>query len=111
MIVIATEERDGHQVVTVAPITHKEPVGDAIAQAIELPGPTKLRLGLDEERSWALASELNQFVWPGVDLRPVRRGADTVSYGLLPASMVKALRDKILHLARSGAALTTKRSG
>ncbi|MFN3858468.1 MAG: hypothetical protein ACK4RV_12045 [Caulobacter sp.] len=58
-----------------------------------------------------MASELNQFVWPGVDLRPVRRCAGTVSYGFLPALMVRALLEKILHLARSGAALTTKRSG
>lgn len=111
VIVIASELVDGQTIVTVAPITHTPPSADELAHAIELPAATKVRLGLDDERSWAIASDLNQFVWPGVDLRPTRRGGEEVAYGFLPGTMVDALRGKILQLAQSGATLTTKRTG
>ena len=110
VIVIATERVEGRVVVTVAPITHTPPSSDP-ACAIEIPPQTKARLGLDEQRSWAIASDLNQFVWPGVDLRPVKLGGDSIDYGFLPATMTQALRAKILELARRGGRLTTKRTG
>lgn len=111
VIVVATEEVDGQILVTVAPITHTRPSAEALSDAIELPAPTKARLGLDDKPSWALASDLNQFVWPGVDLRPTVRGGDQVAYGYLPTTMTEALRAKILKLALSGARLTTRRGG
>jgi len=48
-----------------------------------------VRLGLDEARSWILTSEVNRFVWPGPDLRPVPGGGR--SYGPLPARMTRDL--------------------
>jgi hypothetical protein len=109
VIVVSTMRVDGRVVATVAPITHTPPRD--IEWAIELPAHTKARLGLDEQRSWALATDLNQFVWPGVDLRPTKRGGDAIAYGFLPANMTVALRAKILELARRGSRLTTKRTG
>lgn len=111
VIVIATEQVDGQTLVTVAPVTHLPPSQADRANAIELPMATKRRLGLDDERSWAIASDLNQFIWPGVDLRPTRRDGTDVAYGFLPANMTDALRARILHLAQTGAKLTTKRTG
>jgi hypothetical protein len=79
--------------VTVVPITHSSPAGDAV----EIPLTVKRRLGLDEERSWAVVSEVNRFVWPGPDLRPVPRGDDErFDYGFLPPSLFHQIRDQLL---------------
>eukprot|EP01030_Chromulinospumella_sphaerica_P011437 gene11437-11231_t len=91
----------GQTIVTVAPITHSRPSEAEAADAFELPAAAKARLGLDDQRSWAIASDLNRFVWPGVDLRPVRRGGEDVAFGFLPRGMVEALRARILTLARN----------
>lgn len=109
-IVIAAEQAEGQTLVTVAPITHREPDRADLANAIELPAATKARLGLDSRRSWVVASDLNQFAWPGVDLRPIRPGATQIAYGFLPASLTNALRAKILDLAKRGTKLTTQRT-
>ena len=70
VIVIAVRDAGGHQVVTVAPVTHSAPA-DAEA-VVEFPLATKQRLGLDDARSWVVISEGNEFVWPGPDIRPLR---------------------------------------
>ena len=62
-------------------------------KAMEIPRATRVRLGLDDERSWIVTTEVNRFVWPGPDIRPVPRGG--YSYGLLPAAMT---RDLIAHV-------------
>lgn len=41
------------------------------------------RLGLDDDRSWVVVSEGDQFVWPGHDLRKTRN-TDQYEYGFLP---------------------------
>jgi len=109
VIILAVEETDGRKVVTVAPITHSSPAH--AESALEIPAATKLRLGLDGERSWVIAADLNRFVWPGVDLRPIRRGATTYAYGQLPAAFYRQLRDRVVALARAGRASLTPRSG
>jgi hypothetical protein len=47
---------------------------------------TKARLGLDADSSWIVLTEVNDFVWPGFDVRPV---GDTGSpfYGPLPPNL------------------------
>lgn len=92
---------------TVAPITHSPPLHPETA--IELPAATKARLGLDSDRSWIIAAELNRFVWPGVDLRPIRCDTSVHAYGLLPATLYRQVRDKVLALARKGRTAMTKR--
>jgi hypothetical protein len=70
-VVIATRTEDGDIVVTVAPITHTRPTDPL--DGIELPLAIKRLLGLDDAKSWLICAELNRFVWPGPDLRPISR--------------------------------------
>jgi hypothetical protein len=60
---------EGDIVVTVAAITHSLPARPQ--DASELPMDVKRRLRLDAQRSWVVCSELDRFVWPGPDLRPI----------------------------------------
>lgn len=82
-IILVAKDASGETVVTVVPITHSAPGGDAV----EIPLAVKRRLSLDEARSWAVVSEVNRFAWPGPDLRPVTRGdRERFDYGFLPPS-------------------------
>jgi hypothetical protein len=92
VVVLAAEETDGGLVVTVAPITHAPP--HRRDQAIEMPLSTCRRLGLDDDRSWIIASEVNRFIWPGPDLRPARRGA--WAFGFVPRGVLLALRERMV---------------
>jgi hypothetical protein len=73
--------------VFIAPITHSSP--EDPERAMEIPAATKQRLRLDDERSWIITTEVNRFIWPGPDLRPVPGVGE--SYGLLPANMARDL--------------------
>ncbi len=68
-------------------ITHAPP--EIPEKALEIPRATKTRLGLDDERSWVITTEVNRFIWPGPNLRPVPGGG--YSYGLLPGAMARDL--------------------
>lgn len=82
VIALAVERpRDGEMLVTVLPVTHRPP--NDPAAAVEIPRAVKEFLGLDDERSWVVVSEGDQFVWPGYDLRKVRN-TDHAGYGFLP---------------------------
>jgi hypothetical protein len=81
VIVLAIERADDATVVTVLPITHTPPVEHA--GAIEIPAPVKRHLGLDDDRSWIIVSEGNEFDWPGYDLRKIGR-SDRYDHGFLP---------------------------
>ena len=98
-IILARQIVDDVTVVTVAPITHTPPSDSSAALAI--PPPTKKRLDLDESPSWIITSEVNDFVWPGPDLRPVT-GANPVRfhYGVLPPSFFRKLKEMFLAQAR-----------
>ncbi|MCF8706997.1 hypothetical protein [Rhizorhapis sp. SPR117] len=94
-VLLTTTTRDGRDVVTVLPVTHTPPEDEALA--VEIPPSTKVRLGLDGERSWIILSEANRFSWPGPDLRPIA-GDETgrVDYGLLSAALYDRVRTKWL---------------
>lgn len=93
VILVTTNEADA-RVVTVLPITHTPPTHPALA--VELPAATKRRLGLDDERSWVVLSEVNRFIWPGPDLRPVVAGdSASVAYGELPAVLFREIKTKL----------------
>ncbi len=102
--------RDGDQpVVRVLPITHTPPADPR--DALELPVPTKMRLGLDGERSWVVLTEANDFVWPGPDLRPSVAGdLASVVYGVLPPGFMKVLRERVVQRWREKRAAATKRT-
>lgn len=107
VIVLSVQSQGERQVVTVAPITHTPPLQPD--HAIAIPRVTKARLALDDRPSWIVASDLNRFVWPGVDLRPISRGSTQFAYGLLPASLYREVRDRVLTLARARRASVTPR--
>lgn len=84
--------------VTVLPITHSAPTPEG--DAVEIPLGVKHRLGLDETRSWVVVSEVNRFVWPGPDLRPVSRiEPDRFDYGPLSPLLFRQIRDRFLACA------------
>lgn len=105
-VVLTMQKQDGDIAVLVAPITHAPPADPALA--VELPAATKKRLGLDEQRSWVIVTDLNRFIWPGPDLRPIAPGR--FDYGLLPASLFEEVRQKIIAAYEARQARTVKRS-
>ena len=96
-VILALQDDNNEQVVTVLPITHTPPKNSA--DAVEIPSVTKKRLGLDDERSWVVLTESNRFIWPGPDLRPVQVGRNrSIAYGLLPAALFNQIQLKWLAL-------------
>jgi PemK-like, MazF-like toxin of type II toxin-antitoxin system len=71
----------GETIVTVLPVTHTMPADRA--SAVEIPPAIKKHLGLDDQRSWVMVSEGDEFVWPGYDLRKIPN-TDRFDYGFLP---------------------------
>jgi hypothetical protein len=90
----------------ICPITHTPP--EILEKAIEIPRATGTRLGLDEERSWVIATEVNRFIWPGPDLRAVPGGG--CSYGLLPAAMTRDLIAQVKASAKDKSLLVVGRT-
>jgi hypothetical protein len=76
-------------------------------KAIEIPQATKKRLGLDEEPSWVITTEVNRFIWPGPDIRAVPGGS--LAYGYLPASMTRDVVQQIKTNARDRSLLVIGR--
>lgn len=96
-VVIATRTEDGDIVVTVAPVTHFPPAH--MQDGRELPAEVKHILRLDSERSWLICAELNRFVWPGPDLRPIsRRAPGNFVYGMLPAPFMRQVFEHLASL-------------
>lgn len=103
-VVIVTGDDHDERWVTVLPVTHTPPSVPELA--VEIPGATKRRLGLDDERSWVVLHEANRFLWPGPDLRPARPGdAASVAYGQLPYTLFEEIRTKFI------AAIMERRAG
>ena len=89
-IVMAAADDDGDTRVYVVPITHSR-LDDV--HAVALPSAVKRRLGLDDLPSWIVTSELNRFIWPGYDLRPISRSApDVFAWGFLPLETFAAVK-------------------
>ena len=108
-IILMATAADAGTRVTVLPITHTPPSDPLLA--IEVPAAIKKRLGLDWERSWIVASEANEFSWPGPDLRP-QPGGDltTVAYGFLPPKFFDAVVSRFIALAKAGHARRVQRT-
>jgi hypothetical protein len=100
-IVVATTDDDGDTAVYVVPITHSRP--DDPGAAVELPAAAKRRLGLDADASWIVTAELNRFVWPGYDLRPIARDKpETFAWGFLPTETFEQVKRSIGAQRRAG---------
>jgi hypothetical protein len=80
----------------VLPITHTKPF--ETEDGMELLPQWQRHLGLDDQPSWIMTSELNYFEWPGVDIR----GSNTedISYGFLPHRVTTRLRELIRERVR-----------
>lgn len=61
MIVLSVEADARGPVVTVVPITHATP--SRPEHAVEIPSAVKRQLRLDDQRSWIVVSEGNEFLW------------------------------------------------
>src|SRR5258708_33808573 len=95
-IVLTRVTKAGNTVAYVLPITHTPPLKDE--HGIEIPQATKRRLGLDAERSWIITTELNQFTWPGPDIRPTASG--DYLYGYLPEKLMRLALEQVKKHAR-----------
>jgi hypothetical protein len=98
---------DGAIMVRVAPVTHSSP--DNPAKAFELPTAVKRHLGLDAERSWVILDEVNEFTWPGFDLRPVPHAPNSFAYGFLPPRLFALLLTKQAEAWKQGLGKATPR--
>jgi hypothetical protein len=108
VIVLAVQHPDGiNTIVSVAPVTRSPPGNPAAA--FELPTTVKRHLGLDAERSWVILDEVNEFAWPGFDLRPVSRARGSFSYGFLPPRLFDELRAKLTGIWNQGQGKATPR--
>ena len=98
VIVLASSiQPDGAIRVTVAPITHTPP--GKMGKAIVLPPRVKTALALDDDPSWIVLDEVNQFKWPGYDIRPVPGTPDRFFYGFIPPRLFDAVIARIIALA------------
>jgi hypothetical protein len=95
VIVLSAENKtDGTTRVTVAPITHSPP--ETNDRALELPQRVKQALKLDDDRSWVVLDEVNQFTWPGFDIRPVPGTKTRFVYGFIPPKLHDQIVERIL---------------
>jgi hypothetical protein len=106
VIILCVEgTKDAPAVVTVLPITHRKP--DDPASAVEIPAPVRRHLELDEEPSWIVVAEGNEFLWPGYDLRP--RPDGSYDYGFLPPRLFKQVQTAFAALHRAAKAKSIPR--
>jgi hypothetical protein len=81
-------------------MSHKPP--DASEKAIEVPRKLKRHLGLDEDPSWVYTDQLNEFTWPGPDLRPAEwlsnlpSARDSCIIGALPKNWFALLKQDVV---------------
>ena len=109
VVVISRAERKGGTELLVVPVTTKKPAhpGDGI----EMPQRVKTHLGLDAERCWIMVTEVNRFIWPGPDVRPLREGGqDTPFYGAIPQKLFDPVLAAVIKAAEAGRLPITKRT-
>jgi len=105
-VIVHTRQNEYRETeVYISPITHTPPRNPE--RAMEIPSATKARLGLDAEPSWIITTEINRFIWPSPDIRPVP--GDGPAYGLLPAAMTRDLVQQTKDNARDRLLLVTER--
>lgn len=95
-IVATLDDPADPRLVLILPTTRSPPKGDTAG--VEIPHPVARKLGLSDERSWAVISEANVDYWPNAGLSPVpgRRGA--FAYGFLPPLLFEEIKSRFLTL-------------
>ena len=96
-IVVARTGEGQDARVWLAPITHTPPTNPKAA--IEIPPKVKKHLGLDDDRSWIVTSELNSVAWSDPGIVPATR--TRWDYGFLPPKLAQIVTDKVLEQQRS----------
>jgi hypothetical protein len=97
-VVLTRTTADAAHWIYALPVTHSDPQSPEAGVAI--PPATKQRLGLDAAPSWIVTTELNRFIWPGPDIRPLPTGE--YSYGLLPGKLLRVVLDQVaIHAKRA----------
>jgi len=100
-IVVAVGSATTGMRIIVAPITHA-PSAD-LADSLPLSPTVCAKLGPDDRPQWLRYDELNRFIWPGYDLRPIPGSASVYAYGMLPRPLFEQLRARILLRQRAKA--------
>jgi hypothetical protein len=90
----------------VAPITHSPP---ELGCGVLIPPTVQRHLGLDEDPSWIITTELNRFIWPGPDIRIVK-GGDTPHQGAIPAKLFDQVKMQISSQAKLSKVAVSKRT-
>lgn len=106
MVLAMERDADGATLVAVLPITHSAPSHPSLA--VEMPPPVKRHLGLDDERSWIVVAEGNEFLWPGYDLRRIPN-TDRYDYGFLPPRFFQRVLEAFLACYRASTGTRTQR--
>jgi hypothetical protein len=82
-------------VADVVPISHS-PTDDAV----EIPIAVKRRMGLDNDHSWVVTTEVNRFFWPGHDIRRAKEdwqpGGPMWHWGFLPVNIFNQVKRSVL---------------
>lgn len=112
VVVLARRTVGPSELVYVAPVTHSPPAHSF--EKVAISPAVQQRLGLDMKDAWISATELNVFVWPGPDLRPIRRTAKRSAdvpcfYGYLPRSLFNELKQAIRENWAAGHVRAVKR--
>ena len=107
IILAVGKAESGGTLVRVVPVTHRPPP-DA-STALELPPAVKQHLGLDAGPSWVVLDEVNEFEWPGFDLRPIAGSRDRFAYGFLPPRLFDRLMTKLREAWSDGQGKATMR--
>lgn len=89
-VVALLRGENGRDEVVVFPITSTAPVEDGAG--VEIPAPTRARLGLQSEPCWVVVTEANVFAWPGPDLRRPDTGENGFVYGSMPHALMATIR-------------------
>jgi uncharacterized protein YifN (PemK superfamily) len=96
VIVVPPTEAEKRRVVVV-PVTHSPPRSSQ--DAIEIPHKIKQHLGLDDERSWIVTTEVNRVAWDDPGIVPAKR--TSWEYGAMPQGFVKQLQSRIVERAQN----------
>lgn len=109
VVVLTTIIDDGLIKVIVVPVTTQPPrKGD---YAIEMPQSVKAYLKLDDARCWIVVGEVNQFIWPGPDIRPIAREVgNSPYYGKIPSKLFEKMRVLIGENVEAGRLKITPRT-
>jgi hypothetical protein len=84
----------------VLPVTHTQPHDES--EAVKIPPQVKRHLGLDDEPSWIVLTEWNEFLWPSPDLRRVNNEPNSsIVYGFLPPNFYNYVHGRFLEMVKS----------